>query len=123
MEEEPTQLIDLGEQAGYDYRHHVRLSQQRWFLDRLDFADGGQWRIFHLHIMNVQPDEKLAEILFRDFLCSHQDYCRRYEEAKLLAVRAAAAVKGKQAKKEAYMSTKDPIIREIMKEIAKDPTN
>lgn len=116
-EKEPVEEINQLRAAGYVYHPTIRLTQQRWFLDRLVETSPGQVQRYHLHVLKVLPGEIPYELRFRDYVREHPDDRQRYEMAKRAAVRAAARQVSKEAQKEAYISTKDPVIKEIMAKI------
>lgn len=113
-------LISKLEQSGYTFKHHVIIDDNRWFLDRHDYLDNGKLRLFHLHLIQGPSIEEVKEIKFRDFLRERPDYCRRYEEAKKLAVKLAEQATKKEDKKKIYRDTKETIIREIIAQIAQE---
>jgi GrpB-like predicted nucleotidyltransferase (UPF0157 family) len=119
---EPTNLITLLEAQGYSYRPQVRIDEQRWFLQRFEFLATGGMRGFHAHVVQVLPGSTPWEIAFRDYMRTHPDDCARYEAVKQRAVIAARQEVTKEAKKQAYIQTKDPVIEEIMAKIAQEHT-
>ncbi len=118
--QEPTSLITVLESHGYHYRPHVRLDSRRWFLDRFEYLETGEIRGFHIHIVNEIAGRVPIEILFRDYLCHHPQQRNQYEAAKQKAVAAAQLVFGKEAKKQAYIQAKEPIIQSILSKIAQE---
>ena len=103
--EEARVCIPLIEKLGYEYKGEFGIPHRHYFAK-------GNPRTFHIHMCEISGMEWQNHLLFRDYLCQHQDVADEYAELKQKLV-----VKYPQDRT-AYLDGKAPFVQRVL-QIAK----
>ncbi|MGM0834842.1 MAG: GrpB family protein [Bacillota bacterium] len=104
---EVDQLNTRLEEFGYEAKGENGIAQRRYF------QKGGIERTHHLHCFLSDHPEVKRHLNFRDYLIAHPEKAREYSDMKhLLSVE-------NDGDREAYLSGKEPIIKQFDKEAEK----
>ncbi|WP_342603209.1 GrpB family protein [Peribacillus sp. FSL E2-0159] len=109
--DEADMFIEPLKSIGYEFVPHQEFPERRFFRK-------GQWRAgtHHLHIYRFGSEQWKNQLSFRDFLRSHPDVRKQYQQLKLsLAQKHPADIVG-------YTEAKAPFIQNVI-ESAKNEVN
>ena len=106
-QEKMESLSQQAQKAGYLWRP-LASTKDRLFLRQEYPADFRNEKVYHLHITHPNSSDWKEAIAFRDYLSTHPEDLRRYEEIKRKAADEA------DESSEKYGSIKESILREIL---------
>ncbi|MGG0848424.1 GrpB family protein [Peribacillus simplex] len=109
--DEADTFIEPLKSNGYEFVQHQEFPERRFFRK-------GQWRAgtHHLHIYRFGSEQWKNQLLFRDYLRTHPDVRKQYQQLKLsLAQKHRADIVG-------YTEAKAPFIQNVI-ESAKNEVN
>lgn len=106
--EDMEKFSGLVQKTGYEYKASGG-NEERIFHQRDKALKAGGLIRYHLHLAFPESKEWKEAIAFRDYLRSHPEDVKRYEEIK-----KKAALESDQTK-EKYMAIKEPVIQDILK--------
>ncbi|OPH47266.1 hypothetical protein BC351_12260 [Paenibacillus ferrarius] len=106
---EVDEFIEPLVKIGYEYVFHKDFPNRRFFRK-------GQWRAgtHHLHVYRCGSDEWNNNILFRDYLRTHPDVLRQYNQLKM------DLAKKYRNDRTSYTNAKHPFITSVIEEARKE---
>ncbi len=106
---------------GYTYpKMDAENDPERLYCSKEELDENGILRKYHVHICQFGYADFTSCIAFRDYLRSHPDAVKKYDEVKKTAVIEADKFDSKEEKRNAYMAIKGPFIKKLLSEIAND---
>lgn len=100
--EEAMGCIRLIEELGYEYKGEFGMPRRHYFVK-------GEPRLFHVHMSEIDSLEWQNTILFRDYLCTHEEAAKEYAELK-------AALASKYPRdREAYLEGKTAFVEGVIR--------
>jgi GrpB-like predicted nucleotidyltransferase (UPF0157 family) len=112
------EVSDKLQYLGYDYHPDGGIVDERLFHRRVAEDAAGTQRIFHVHVAYEGYPDFTQCLAFRDYLCTHPAMVQQYAVTKQKAAQAADQQANRAARRQAYVTGKDPIILEILSELA-----
>jgi GrpB-like predicted nucleotidyltransferase (UPF0157 family) len=75
--------IEPLKQLGYDYisKYESSLPLRRYF-EKKPIQSHGKYYTYHLHVVHIQSEFWKRHLLFRDYLRTHHDIAKQYEQVK-----------------------------------------
>jgi len=101
-------LVDIG----YEYRDTASTADRMFMKVSID------GKLYHMHVCKPDSEEARKMLAFRDYLLTHEDIRKEYDEAKREASAAAIRCYAPRAMKEMYMQVKQPVIDKILQQIS-----
>lgn len=95
------------QQRGYEFK--PKASFEHRLFHQIDLPDEkGGARRYHIHVIDINSSNYKEMIAFRDYLRTHPEDMKKYDEIKKEAAQKATE------DKETYMAIKQPVIDEIL---------
>lgn len=95
------ECVEKLESLGYKYLGERGVKERHYFRTNSDYVK------VHIHMFDVNSDQYINHVLFRDYLNYHPEDLKKYNELK-------EQLKEKRLSREEYTRRKDPLINEIL---------
>ncbi|NMB56506.1 GrpB family protein [Candidatus Beckwithbacteria bacterium] len=93
-----------------DYQFDGKREENRFFFDKIKNKQK-----YHLHLTHTGHQDFINCVLFRDFLRTHQEYFKEYEELKKQIFAKMKDIKTKAERRKIHSAMKDPFIAKILR--------